>query len=72
MTTLTFQNPDEARAWDMYMAAIICHPDLYEDSDAMSLADTLVIQRRKRMAPARVGSDSRAVNPDLYGSMLHD
>ncbi len=52
MTDLIFKDPEEAAAWDMYVAAVIAHPEMYEDSDAMSLADAMLIERRKRMAPA--------------------
>jgi hypothetical protein len=56
MTDLTFQNPDEARAWDMYVAAMMGsrHADMdYQASrDAVTHnADAMLLERRKRMAP---------------------
>ena len=56
MTTLTFQNPDEARAWDMYVAAVIAHEGWSENSPG-HMADAMLLERRKRMAPARVERD---------------
>jgi hypothetical protein len=52
MTTLTFQTPDEARAWDMYVAAgVINHMNV---SAVHALrADDLILERRKRMAPEK-------------------
>jgi hypothetical protein len=46
MTDLIFNDPDEARAWDMYVAgfALASDPYLY--------ADQALLERRKRMAPA--------------------
>jgi hypothetical protein len=49
MTDLTFQNPDEARAWDMYVAGLgerTVYRYLY--------ADQAILERRKRMAPEKV------------------
>jgi hypothetical protein len=65
MTDLTFNDPAEAAAWDMYVAAVISHPEMYEDSNAMSLADALLLERRKRMAPEKVEADD-----DLDGEGL--
>jgi hypothetical protein len=50
MTDLTFQTPDEARAWDMYVAGALACPHL-RDEGALEVADTLLLERRKRMAP---------------------
>ncbi len=49
MTDLTFQTPEEARAWDMYVAGVLSCPSCY---DAATIADDLILERRKRMAPA--------------------
>jgi hypothetical protein len=48
METLTFQTPEEARAWDMYACANIgCG-----GWDMMfECADMMLLERRKRMAP---------------------
>jgi hypothetical protein len=56
MTDLTFQNPDEARAWDMYVAAgVINHMNV---SAVHALrADDLILERRKRMAPEKLGRE---------------
>ncbi len=53
MTTLTFQTPDEARAWDMYVAAgVINHTNV--SAEHALRADDLILERRKRMAPEKV------------------
>jgi hypothetical protein len=54
MTDLTFQTPDEARAWDMYVAGVLSCPSCY---DAATIADDLILERRKRMAPEKVEAD---------------
>jgi hypothetical protein len=60
MTTLTFQTPDEARAWDMYVAGGLACPVSY---DAATIADDLILERRKRMAPEKVERDWIAHKP---------
>jgi hypothetical protein len=57
MTTLTFQTPEEARAWDMYVAgfALASDPYLY--------ADQALLERRKRMAPEKVEREWIPHNP---------
>ena len=54
MTDLTFQTPEEARAWDMYVAgAVAWGKGLVFESDRKHLAscaDAMIIERRKRMA----------------------
>jgi len=47
MTTLTFQNPEEARAWDMYLAGALASSKY----DTVNNADAMLLERRKRMAP---------------------
>ena len=51
MTGITFQTPEEARAWDMYACANIgCG-----GWDMMfECADMMLLERRKRMAPEKV------------------
>jgi hypothetical protein len=51
MTNPTFQTPEEARAWDIYVAGILSCPTPY---DAISIADAMILERRKRMAPEKV------------------
>lgn len=53
MTTLTFQTPDEARAWDMYVAGALACP-IVPDNGPIDLADAMLLERRKRMAPEKV------------------
>ena len=43
--------PDEARAWDLYVAGALASPHLFPES-APAQADVLIIERRKRAAPA--------------------
>jgi hypothetical protein len=50
MNTVFFENPEEARAWDMYVAAVISHEGWSEDSFGY-MADAMILERRKRMAP---------------------
>jgi hypothetical protein len=47
MTDLTFQTPDEARAWDMYVAGALASSKY----DTVNNADAMLLERRKRMAP---------------------
>ena len=63
MTTLTFNSADEARAWDMYVAAFIVDkgdkPEVFA-----KWADAMILERRKRMAP---------LEPETFdGSVLTD
>jgi hypothetical protein len=48
MTDLIFNGPEEAAAWDMYVAGILACSEPY---DAISIADAMILERRKRMAP---------------------
>jgi hypothetical protein len=48
MTDLIFQTPEEARAWDMYVAGALTSGKY----DTINNADDLILERRKRMAPA--------------------
>jgi hypothetical protein len=50
MTDLIFKDPDEARAWDMYVAASVINHTNVSAVHAMR-ADDLILERRKRMAP---------------------
>jgi hypothetical protein len=60
MTDITFQDQDEARAWDMYACAnIACGGwDLIFKS-----ADMMLLERRKRMAPEKVEREWITHNP---------
>ncbi len=60
MTTLTFQTPEEARAWDMYAAGVLACSEPY---DAISIADAMLLERRKRMAPEKVEREWIAHKP---------
>ena len=62
MTTLTFQTPDEARAWDMYVSAVISHEGYSENSPGY-MADAMLLERRKRMAPEKVEREWIAHKP---------
>ncbi len=53
MTDLTFQTPDEARAWDMYVAGVLAHEGYSENSPGY-MADAMILERRKRMALEKV------------------
>jgi hypothetical protein len=52
MTDLIFNDFDEARAWDMYVAAFgaVCGTTNWIELSA-EFADTMILERRKRMAP---------------------
>lgn len=56
MTNPTFQTPDEAKAWDMYAAAFgaVCNSADWIEISAQQ-ADAMILERRKRMAPEKVG-----------------
>ena len=58
MTILTFQTPDEARAWDMYVAQVIASEitkgEIVNLLFVTSFADDVLLERRKRMAPEKV------------------
>jgi len=59
MTELIFNDADEARAWDMYVAAMMgaSRADMgYQAArDALAHnADAMILERRKRMAPEKV------------------
>ena len=75
MTTLTFQTPDEARAWDMYVSAVISHEGYSENSPGY-MADAMLLERRKRMAPEKVEREWIAHKPGdpmpCDGKMLVD
>ncbi len=62
MTTLIFNDPDEARAWDMYVAAILAHEGWSENGPGYS-ADAMILERRKRMAPEKVEREWFNFNP---------
>lgn len=50
METLTFQTPDEARAWDAIVTELVgCYE---QPEDVLSRADAMLLERRKRMAHA--------------------
>lgn len=53
MNTVFFENPEEAQAWDMYVAAVISYEGWSEDSFGY-MADAMILERRKRMAPEKV------------------
>jgi len=64
MDTLTFQTPDEARAWDMYVSAHACGIGLSFGGDRKliaSSADAMILERRKRMAP---------LEPETFGGSV--
>ena len=48
MNDLIFNDADEARAWDMYVAGALASSKYY----AVNSADAMLLERRKRMAPA--------------------
>ena len=52
MTTLTFNDPEEARAWDMYLAGALASSKY----DTVNNADAMLLERRKRMAPEKVSA----------------
>ena len=57
MTDLTFNDPDEVRAWDMYVAGYAAGAGIPFSSDRENIldeADNLILERRKRMAPEKV------------------
>jgi hypothetical protein len=54
MTDLTFQNPDEAAAWDAIVTALVAWL-VEQPDDVVARADALILERRKRMAPEKVG-----------------
>lgn len=45
---IVFKDDDEARAWDMYVAGALTSGKY----DTVNNADDLILERRKRMAPA--------------------
>jgi hypothetical protein len=47
MTYLIFNDPEEARAWDMYLAGALASSKY----DTVNNADAMLLERRKRMAP---------------------
>ena len=47
MTDLIFNDADEARAWDMYVAGALASSKY----DTINNADAMLLERRKRMAP---------------------
>jgi hypothetical protein len=49
MNTVFFENPDEARAWDMYVAGALASGKY----DTINNADAMILERRKRMAPEK-------------------
>jgi len=53
MTDLIFNDPEEAAAWDRYVAGALACPHLIAEG-ALEIADTLILERRKRMAPEKV------------------
>ena len=52
---LKFQTSDEAKAWDMYVAAFgaVCNSPDWTEISAQQ-ADAMILERRKRMAPEKV------------------
>jgi hypothetical protein len=44
---IVFNDPDEARAWDMYVAGALASSKY----DTVNNADAMILERRKRMAP---------------------
>jgi hypothetical protein len=58
MNTVFFENPEEARAWDMYVCVVLkkATPGI-PDEKILKAADAMLLERRKRMAPARVERD---------------
>jgi hypothetical protein len=53
MTDLTFNDPEEAAAWDAIVTELV---GCYErPEDVLSRADAMILERRKRMAPEKVG-----------------
>lgn len=70
METLTFQTPDEARAWDMYVAAFgaVCNTTNWIELSA-GFADAMILERRKRTAgspapaPVQVWIEHKAGDP---------
>jgi hypothetical protein len=66
MTDLTFNDPDEARAWDTYVAAHACGIGLTFEGDRKLIAnsaDAMILERRKRMAPEKVEREWMPHNP---------
>jgi hypothetical protein len=58
MTDLIFNDPEEAAAWDMYVAAMMgaSHADMGYQAPRDALAhnaDAMILERRKRMAPEK-------------------
>jgi hypothetical protein len=49
MTTLTFKDPDEARAWDAIVTALVAWL-VEQPDDVVARADAMILERRKRMA----------------------
>lgn len=49
MSELTFNSDDEARAWDLYVAAFIATPSPI--NECMQASDLLILERRKRSNP---------------------
>ncbi|MFY7925856.1 MAG: hypothetical protein ACOVN5_08590 [Aquidulcibacter sp.] len=66
METLTFQTPEEARAWDMYVAGLM------SSGKGMSYqtADAMILERRKRMAPEEVAEPEREWTPHKPGDPM--
>ncbi|MCA3080556.1 MAG: hypothetical protein ING71_17410 [Rhodocyclaceae bacterium] len=61
MTDITFQTPDEAAAWSAIVTQLVgCYE---KDEDALSRADAMIIERRKRMAPEKVEREWIAHTP---------
>lgn len=76
MATLTFQTPEEAAAWDMYVAASVINHINMSALHARN-ADDLLLERRKRMAPEKVEREWIAHKPgdpmpcDQYASIYY-
>ncbi len=59
MTDITFNDPEEARAWDMYVAGALASGKY----DTINNADAMILERRKRMAPEKVEREWIAHKP---------
>ena len=62
LSEITFQTPDEAKAWDMYVSAVIAHEGWSQNTPEY-IADAMIRERRKRMAPDKAERDWIAHNP---------
>jgi hypothetical protein len=51
MTDLTFKDPEEAAAWDRYVAAMMGSRYASAREVVTRNADAMILERRKRMAP---------------------